>query len=68
MYTCDGERGPAREVVLHLASWPIFTLPVISESTVKSHIANIHSRLYVADRTQAAVYAWQEGIVRREQR
>lgn len=38
---------------------------VISDKTVKSHITNILSKLHLADRTQAAVYAWQEGIVRR---
>ncbi|HZW03781.1 MAG TPA: response regulator transcription factor, partial [Anaerolineaceae bacterium] len=40
---------------------------VISEKTVKTHITNILSKLHLADRTQAAVYAWQEGIVRRGQ-
>lgn len=38
---------------------------VISEKTVKTHITNILSKLHLADRTQAAVYAWKEGIVRR---
>jgi NarL family two-component system response regulator LiaR len=41
-------------------------LLVISEKTVKSHISNILGKLHLADRTQAAVYAWQEGLVRRE--
>lgn len=41
---------------------------VISEKTVKTHITNILSKLHLADRTQAAVYAWQEGIVRRGKR
>jgi two-component system, NarL family, response regulator LiaR len=40
---------------------------VISEKTVKSHVSNILSKLHLADRTQAAVYAWREGIVRREE-
>lgn len=39
---------------------------VISERTVKSHVSNILSKLHLADRTQAAVFAWREGIVRRE--
>lgn len=39
---------------------------VISENTVKGHVSNIFSKLHLADRTQAAVYAWREGIVRRE--
>ncbi len=40
---------------------------VISEKTVKTHITNILTKLHLADRTQAAVFAWQEGIVRRDQ-
>ena len=40
---------------------------VIGESTVKTHIGNILKKLHLEDRTQAAVYAWQEGIVRRGQ-
>lgn len=39
---------------------------VISIGTVKGHVSNILSKLHLADRTQAAVYAWQEGIVKRE--
>jgi two-component system, NarL family, response regulator LiaR len=38
---------------------------IISEKTAKSHISNILSKLHLADRTQAAVYAWREGIMRR---
>jgi two-component system, NarL family, response regulator LiaR len=38
---------------------------VISEKTVKSHVSNIFSKLHLSDRTQAAVYAWREGVVRR---
>ena len=39
---------------------------VISIGTVKGHVSNILSKLHLADRTQAAVYAWKEGIVKRE--
>ena len=38
---------------------------VISEKTVKSHVSNILSKLHLSDRTQAAVYAWTKGIVRK---
>jgi NarL family two-component system response regulator LiaR len=38
---------------------------VITENTVKGHVSNILSKLHLMDRTQAAVYAWQQGIVRR---
>jgi len=41
---------------------------VIGETTVKTHISNLLKKLHLDDRTQAAVYAWQEGIVRRAQR
>jgi NarL family two-component system response regulator LiaR len=39
---------------------------VISVGTVKGHVSNILSKLHLVDRTQAAAYAWQEGIVHRE--
>jgi len=39
---------------------------VLSEKTVKGHVSNILSKLQLADRTQAAVYAWREGIVRKD--
>lgn len=38
----------------------------ISEHTVKSHVGNILGKLHLADRTQAAVFAWRQGIVRRD--
>lgn len=39
----------------------------ITERTVKSHVSNILAKLYLSDRTQAAIYAWREGVVRDEQ-
>lgn len=39
---------------------------VISVGTVKGHVSNILSKLQLADRTQAAVYAWQEGLIQRD--
>jgi NarL family two-component system response regulator LiaR len=39
---------------------------VISENTVKGYVSNILSKLHLNDRTQAAVYAWQKGIKRRD--
>ena len=38
---------------------------VITIGTVKGHVSNILSKLHLADRTEAAVFAWREGIVRR---
>ena len=37
----------------------------ISEKTVKSHVSNILGKLHLADRTQAAVYAWRNGLALR---
>lgn len=39
---------------------------VISENTVKGHVSNILNKLHLTDRTQAAVFAWQQGIVQRD--
>ncbi len=38
---------------------------VIGEATVKTHVGNILGKLHLADRTQAAVFAWATGVVRR---
>ena len=35
----------------------------LSEKTVKSHVSNILAKLHLADRTQAAVYAYPMGFV-----
>jgi len=38
---------------------------IISEKTVKGHVSNILGKLHMLDRTQAAVYAWQQGLMAR---
>jgi NarL family two-component system response regulator LiaR len=38
---------------------------IISEKTVKGHVSNILGKLHMLDRTQAAIYAWQQGLVAR---
>jgi NarL family two-component system response regulator LiaR len=35
----------------------------ISEKTVKSHVSNILSKLYLTDRTQATAYAWRHRLL-----
>ena len=40
---------------------------VISENTVKGHVSNILSKLHLADRTQAAVFAWEQGLIHRDE-
>lgn len=39
---------------------------VLSEKTIKGHVSNILGKLHLADRTQAAVFAWRQGVVRKE--
>ena len=34
----------------------------LSEKTVKTHVSNILNKLQLADRTQAAVFAWKQGM------
>ena len=36
----------------------------LSDKTVKTHVSNILSKLQLADRTQAAIFAWKEGLIR----
>jgi NarL family two-component system response regulator LiaR len=38
----------------------------MSEKTTTSHVSNILSKLHLADRTQAAVYAWRQALVHRD--
>jgi two-component system, NarL family, response regulator LiaR len=35
----------------------------VSVGTVKGHVSNILRKLQLADRTQAAVYAWEQGLI-----
>lgn len=46
-----------------LPNAPIAETLFISEKTFKSHVGNILAKLHLADRTQAAVYAWRSGLV-----
>lgn len=45
-----------------LANQDIATELVISEATVRFHVSNILSKLHLANRTQAALYALKEGL------
>lgn len=39
---------------------------VLSMPTIKGYVSNILGKLHLSDRTQAAVYAWREGLKRRD--
>jgi two-component system, NarL family, response regulator LiaR len=62
----DRELEVLRLIADGLANAEIAAQLYVSEKTVKSHVGNILSKLHLADRTQAAVYAWRQGVVRRE--
>ena len=62
----DREMEVLRLIADGLSNAKIAEQLVISEKTVKGHVSNILGKLHLADRTQAAVYAWREGIVRRD--
>ena len=62
----DREMEVLRLIANGLSNALIAEKLVISQKTVKGHVSNILGKLHLADRTQAAVYAWREGIVRRD--
>ena len=61
----DREVEVLRLIADGLANAEIAERLVISEKTVKGHVSNILDKLHLADRTQAAVFAWREGFVQR---
>jgi NarL family two-component system response regulator LiaR len=60
----DRELEVLRLVAEGLSNAQIAERLVLSEKTVKGYVSNILSKLYLADRTQAAVFAWREGMMR----
>jgi NarL family two-component system response regulator LiaR len=61
----EREREVLRLIADGLSNAQIAERLVISERTVKSHVNNVLGKLHVVDRTQAAIFAWREGIVGR---
>ena len=59
----DRELEVLRLIADGLSNAEIASKLVISEKTVKGHVSNILGKLHMMDRTQAAVYAWQQGLV-----
>ena len=62
----DREMEVLRLIADGLSNAKIAEQLVISVKTVRGHVSNILGKLHLGDRTQAAVYAWREGIVRRD--
>lgn len=62
----EREQEVLRLIAQGLSNSAIADALVISEKTVKGHVSNVLSKLYLVDRTQAAIFAWREGFVRRE--
>ena len=61
----DRELDVLRLIADGLSNAEIANKLIISEKTVKGHVSNILSKLHMMDRTQAAVFAWQQGFVTR---
>src|SRR5437016_4659311 len=61
----DRELDVLRLIADGLSNAEIAKRLIISEKTVKGHVSNILSKLHMLDRTQAAVFAWQQGLVAR---
>ena len=61
----DRELEVLRLIAVGMANAEIAQKLVISEKTVKGHVSNILGKLHMFDRTQAAVLAWQQGLMAR---
>ena len=61
----DREREVLRLIAAGHSNAAIAERLIISEPTVRSHVHNILGKLRLTDRTQAAVFAWQAGIMER---
>ena len=60
----ERERQVVQFIAQGMTNSEIAELLFISEKTVKSHVSNILSKLYLTDRTKVAVFVWKEGLVK----
>lgn len=61
----DREFEVLRLIAGGLSNAEIAAKLVLSEKTIKGYVSNVLEKLRLGDRTQAAVMAWREGLVRR---
>ena len=61
----DREFEVLRLIAGGLSNAEIAAKLVLSEKTIKGYVSNVLEKLRLADRTQAAVMAWREGLMRR---
>jgi NarL family two-component system response regulator LiaR len=59
---------PREMEVLHLVAEGLSNAEIaeelyITQRTVKAHVSNLLGKLHLSDRTQAAVFAWREGLM-----
>jgi NarL family two-component system response regulator LiaR len=62
----EREQEVLRLIAAGLSNGEIAARLFLSERTIKGHVSSILSKLNLTDRTQAAVFAWREGLVRRD--
>lgn len=60
----EREREVLKLIAKGLTNGEIAAAIFISETTVKSHVSSILSKLYLTDRTKLAVYAWEKGLMK----
>jgi NarL family two-component system response regulator LiaR len=58
----EREMAVLRQIAHGLSNQEIADQLTISEATVRTHVSNILSKLHLASRTQAALYALREGL------